>query len=88
MRVQLAHYFTHFLPAFMYRPHQLLTAALGAEPGRLSTSSDPYYSGEESEAQRDDVTKDADPADLTARALSEYTYAVRDGNSQSQREKK
>lgn len=65
----VAHYFTHLLPAFMHRTHQLFTATLGAEPGRLSTSSDPYYSGEECEAQRDDVTKDADPADLTARAL-------------------
>lgn len=57
----------------MHRTHQLLTATLGAEPGRLSTSSDPYYSGEECEAQRDDVTKEADPGDLIARAPWEYT---------------
>lgn len=70
--VLFAHHFTHFLPAFTHRPHQLLTAALGAEPSKLSTCSYPYYPGKETEAQRDDMTKNADPADLRAGPPSEY----------------
>lgn len=33
MHLSFSHCFTHFLPSFMRRPHQVLPAALGAGPG-------------------------------------------------------